>query len=83
MAWEMSPCLSSMKISVHVTSNATQNTVEKISEADYKVRVTAPPIEGKANIAVAKLLADYFGVSKSQVELIHGHKSRIKYFEIH
>lgn len=40
------------------------------------------PIEGQANAALERLLADYFKVSKSSVTVVKGLKSRIKQVEI-
>ncbi len=44
----------------------------------YRVRIKAPPVDGKANSALRRFLADAFGVSLSQVELIGGETSRHK-----
>ena len=46
------------------------------------VYIREPAIDGKANKAVAELLAKYFEVPKSHVQLISGHKSKTKCFEI-
>lgn len=46
------------------------------------VFVREPATEGKANIAVAALLAKHFGVAKSRVTLISGATSRTKRFRI-
>jgi uncharacterized protein (TIGR00251 family) len=43
-----------------------------------KIRLTAPPVEGKANHALRKLLAKRLGVSPSAVEILSGHTSRQK-----
>lgn len=43
-----------------------------------KVRITAPPIDGKANAHLIKFLAKAFGVPKNQVELIKGTTGRDK-----
>jgi hypothetical protein len=42
------------------------------------VRVNAPPVEGKANKAVCKLLAKHYGVPPSRVEIVRGHNARDK-----
>jgi uncharacterized protein (TIGR00251 family) len=47
-----------------------------------KLKVQAPPVEGAANKAATKLLAETFGVAKSQVELLRGKTSREKVFLI-
>ncbi|MFA5871510.1 MAG: DUF167 domain-containing protein [Parcubacteria group bacterium] len=54
----------------------------KISDAEYKIKVTAAPEKGKANGAVVNLLADYFSVSKSSVNIIGGKSARTKLIEI-
>jgi hypothetical protein len=43
-----------------------------------KVRITAPPVDGKANAHLIKFLAKSFGVAKSQVELVSGTTGRDK-----
>ena len=45
-------------------------------------RVAAPPIDGRANVQCVELVADIFGVRKSQVELVSGEKSREKRIRI-
>jgi uncharacterized protein YggU (UPF0235/DUF167 family) len=44
------------------------------------VRTTAAPADGKANKAVAKLLAKYLGVAASRIELLRGQTHRNKQF---
>lgn len=48
-----------------------------------KARVTAPPVDGKANEHLVKFLAKAFGVAKAQVELVRGETGREKQFRIH
>ena len=43
-----------------------------------KIRLTAPPVDGKANAKLLAFLADVFAVSKSQVSLESGQQSRQK-----
>lgn len=47
-----------------------------------KIRVTAPPVEGKANRRLQEFLAGEFGVPSTRVELEKGHGSRIKLWRI-
>lgn len=42
------------------------------------IRVTAPPLEGRANAAVCRLLADELGVARSAVTLVAGARGRDK-----
>jgi uncharacterized protein (TIGR00251 family) len=48
----------------------------------YKARITAPPVEGKANEHLIKFLAKSFGVKRSQVSMQTGQTSRNKLFRI-
>jgi uncharacterized protein len=43
-----------------------------------KVRLCAPPVEGKANAALIEFLAAYFGVPRRNVTIVSGFKSRSK-----
>ncbi len=43
-----------------------------------KVRVRAVPEDGKANVALEKLIADWVGLARGQVSLTAGHTARIK-----
>ena len=71
-----------MRIYVKVTPRAGKNEVLKISEGEYKVKVTAVPEKGKANEAVIKLLAEHFELPKSSICIIGGKSTRVKLIEI-
>jgi uncharacterized protein (TIGR00251 family) len=47
-------------------------------ENEYKITITAPPVDGKANRHLLKFLAKAFGIPCSRVELIGGESSRSK-----
>jgi uncharacterized protein (TIGR00251 family) len=42
------------------------------------IRVTAPPVDGRANDALCRLIAKVAGVAPSRVEIVRGHSSRDK-----
>ena len=71
-----------VRVYVKVTPRAGKNEVIKISEGEYKVKVTAVPEKGKANDAVIKILANYFDLPKSSIKIIGGKSTRIKLIEI-
>lgn len=48
----------------------------------YKIRITAPPVDGKANKHLIDFLARSFGVGRDQVTLISGESSKNKGFRI-
>ncbi|SEH05206.1 DUF167 family protein [Candidatus Venteria ishoeyi] len=47
-----------------------------------KIRITAPPIDGKANAHLRKLLAKIFGIAKTRIHIINGETSRNKRLRI-
>ncbi|MEX1296211.1 MAG: DUF167 domain-containing protein [Candidatus Limnocylindrales bacterium] len=70
-------------IAVRVTPRSSRDAVERVDEAgELRVRVTAPPTDGAANAAVARLLARTLGLPKGAVSLVSGASSRHKRLEI-
>ena len=71
-----------MKIFVKAKPNAKEESIKKIDGINFVVAVKEPPAKGKANAAIAKVLAAYFDVAPSAVNLISGFSSKQKIFEI-
>lgn len=68
-------------IKVKVVANAKRIEIKKENER-YKVYLTAPAVEGKANKMLVEVLAEHFGVKKSQVRIVRGEKSRDKVVQV-
>lgn len=72
-----------IRIEVKVVSRAKKNQISGIMEdGSLKVRVAAPPVDGKANRALIKLLADTLNIPKTDVAIISGLQSRNKTISI-
>lgn len=71
-----------MRIFLKVKPNSKEEKVEKVGDDILLVRVKEPPIDGKANQAVVKLLAKHFSVAKSDIKIIGGPKFKEKIVEI-
>ncbi len=69
------------ELSVRVTPRSSSNRVQ-IVNGKVKAWVSAPPVDGEANLAVIKLISDFLGVPKSTVSISRGHSSRDKVLEI-
>tara|TARA_B100001079_G_C16277163_1_gene454794 strand:- start:265 stop:516 length:252 start_codon:yes stop_codon:yes gene_type:complete len=65
-----------------VQPKASRNQVDGFEDGTLRLRVTAPPAEGKANAEVIALLAKTLGLSKSRLEIVRGHNSRDKVVSI-
>jgi len=53
-----------------------------LQEDRFRVRITAPPVDGQANAHLREFLAALFGVAKSQVTLLSGETGRDKRWRI-
>jgi uncharacterized protein (TIGR00251 family) len=71
-----------MRIYVKVIPRSSLNKVEKLGEGDYKVKLTAPPVDGKANDMLIKVLAEYFDVSKSSIIIAGGKTTHTKIIDV-
>jgi hypothetical protein len=65
-------------LKVRVQPGASRNEVAGRREGAVIIRVTASPVDGKANKAACKLLADLCGIPQSHVEVVRGESRRDK-----
>jgi uncharacterized protein len=65
-------------IAVKIVPRASKNQVVGIEGDALKIRLNAPPVEGKANDALIAFLANVVGVHRAQIEIVAGHTSRHK-----
>jgi len=72
----------SVTLNVRVTPRAKCNALTKTNDGNIKVYVTAPPEDGRANAAVAELIADWLGIKRRQVEIVGGLTNRNKVLRI-
>ncbi len=70
------------RIRVRLTPRSASNEIIGWRDGLLRVRVTAPPIDGKANAALERLIAKTLGVRKSAVSLVSGARGREKTIEI-
>ncbi len=66
------------RIRVRVTPRAARDEIAGWKSDILRVRVTAPPVAGRANAAVEGLLADALGVPKTAVSVVSGARGRDK-----
>lgn len=71
-----------IRFSVRVVPNASKCEFAGLLEDVIKIRLDAPPVEGKANEKCIKFLSKTLNVSKSSVSIISGDKNRNKIIEI-
>jgi len=69
-------------ISVRLQPRSSKDAVVGYRDGVLAVRVTAPPVDGRANQALCRLLARHLGIAPSRVTLVRGDRSRVKVIRI-
>ena len=67
-----------MILELHVQAGAAKSEFAGEHGGRLKLRLAAPPVEGKANAALIEFLAEYYGVPKRNVRIAAGLRSRRK-----
>ena len=70
-----------MKINVKAKPDSNENKIEKIDDLNFIVSVKDPPVQGRANRAIIKMLSEYYHTPN--IRIISGYISRNKTIEIY
>lgn len=71
-------------IAIRVIPRAKKNKISEIlSDGTIKIRITAPPVDRKANTALIRFLSDILDIPKSRIDIVAGEKSRNKLVSIY
>jgi uncharacterized protein (TIGR00251 family) len=65
-------------LEVLVSPRASQDALAGLVDGRFKIRLTAPPVEGEANARLVAFLAREFGIPRRQVRIEHGEHGRRK-----
>ncbi len=65
-------------ITVHVQPNASRNKIVSFKDCILRVKITAPPVDGKANRELVDFLSRLIGLRKSDIRINRGENSRNK-----
>ena len=66
-------------ITVRVTPRMSKNEISEIlNDGTVKIRLTAPPVDGKANQALIEFLASILDVKPANIEIVAGQTGRDK-----
>ena len=69
-------------LTVKAVPRAAKSEIAAIEDEWLRVRIKAPPVDGKANEALVKFFATFFGVPKGTVSIISGDTARLKRVKI-
>ena len=65
-------------LTLHIQPGAKRTEIAGLHGAALKIRLAAPPVDGKANEALIAFLAKTLAVPKSRIELVSGETARAK-----
>ena len=71
------------EIEAKIIPKSSRNEIVKGEDGMVKIKVTSPPIDGKANKAVVDMLSKQFKIPKKDILIVSGEKSRNKKIRIH
>ena len=64
-------------ITLKISPNASKNEIIKTDDG-VKIKITAPPVDGKANKSLIEFLSKEFKISKTSIEILRGETSKDK-----
>ena len=81
-AWYRVTADGCVTLTLHIQPGAKKTELAGLHGDALKIRLAAPPVDGKANEALLKFIAETLGMSKTAITLKSGHTSRRKVLEI-
>ena len=69
-------------LSCQIQPKSSRDEIVGLHAESVKIRITAPPVDGKANAHLIKFLAKAFGVSRSAVTIVSGETGKKKVVRI-
>lgn len=82
MSVKITRVFNGIRFNIRVVPKSSKNILSIMDEGVVKLKIKAPPVDGKANEACVKFLAGVFNVSKSSITIVSGHKSKTKLIEV-
>ena len=82
MTWCVQAADGSLILTLHIQPGAKKTEIADLHGDALKIRLAAPPVDGKANAALIEFLATRLGIARAQVTLKSGQTSRRKVLEI-
>ena len=71
-----------MRCYIRVIPRSSRVKVEETAPGEYRVHLTAPPVDGRANDQLVAVLAEHLDISKQRIHVIAGKTARTKIVDI-
>jgi len=72
----------SLNIQVQIQPGSSKDQIISLHNGRLKIKISAPPVDGKANQNLIEFIAKALGVSKSKIEIVKGRTSKLKTLKI-
>ncbi|MEW5822420.1 MAG: DUF167 domain-containing protein [Cyanobacteriota bacterium] len=82
MSAKITKTLKGIKFSIRVVPKSSKNQLSLNEDGTIKLKINAPPVDGKANDACIKFLSNILEVNKSDISITSGLKSKTKILEV-
>jgi uncharacterized protein (TIGR00251 family) len=79
----LAPADGGVRLRVRVQPRASRSEIAGVHGDELRIRLQAPPVDGAANEALVRFLAEALGAPRSAVEIVSGLASRSKTVVIH
>ena len=76
--WSITEANGSVTLAVRVVPRSSRNQIAGVEGGALKIKLTAPPVEGAANVALIEFIAEWLGVRRRAVSIVSGDKARHK-----
>lgn len=71
-----------VRLHLFIQPKSSKNEIVGPHNGELKIKITAPPIDGRANEGLVEFLSDYFNVPKRSVVLVRGETGRHKVVDV-
>ena len=78
MSKAVTDCEEGSLLNCRILPSSSRNAVAEVSDGVVRIKVTSPPLEGKANKTLTAFLAKVFKISKNRVKIVSGESGRQK-----
>ncbi|PKM90986.1 MAG: YggU family protein [Firmicutes bacterium HGW-Firmicutes-12] len=81
-SWRITETNTGVQFSLKIQPRAAKNEISGIQGDALKLRLTAPPVDGEANEACIRFIAQWLKIARNTVEIVTGHTSRHKIVQV-
>jgi len=71
-------CKEGSLLDCRVVPSSSRNCIAEVTDSGVRIKITSPPVEGKANRALTAFLGKTFKISKNRVKIVSGEAARRK-----